>query len=247
MERVQLVNESANGCAKGKSDIVLRPILSSRKTAAPNFEVLALPARPVVDNIPSILNFLDNNLPVSYRGKTRVSVSLDSGEVFDKSFPQYFLGKVGLQNINPTRIALEICEGTLLNETAWQQVVPELACSGFKVVVKRYIADNPDFDVLASPYIAAIKISPQVVAQLPESTLARRFLRGLQALANAINKQLIIDGVETFGQALWVEAMGCEAFQGAYYGSAIGVGEARRFVLEGRQYTSPILFEPSAD
>lgn len=238
------MNEAAYEYTKGESDITLRPVVSSREIATPRFEVLTLSARPLVDNIDGILNFLDDSLPTIYRGKTCFSVSLDDGEVFDKSFPEYFLGKMRLQNIEPPRIELEICESAVLSETAWQRVIPDLAGCGFGVVVKRYIADNLDFDVLASPHIAAIKVAPQVVAEIPGSMLARRFLRGLQALANAINKQLIVDGVETLGQALWLEAMGCEMFQGTFYGPAMNARKARQFVHEGRQHVSPIVFEP---
>ncbi|KMQ73071.1 EAL domain-containing protein [Marinobacter subterrani] len=182
--------------------------------------------------------------PIAYRGKTRVSVSLDDGEVFDKAFPEYFLRKIRSQAIEPTRIALEVCESAVLSEAAWQRVIPELARCGFRVMVKRYIADNAGFDVLASPHIAAIKVAPQVIAELPGSILARRFLRGLQALANAINKQLIVDGVETLGQALWLEALGCKTFQGTFYGLAMDARNVRHFVLEGRQHASPIVFKP---
>ena len=238
------MKEPADEYAKGKSDIALRPIVSSREGVTPRFEVLALSDRPVVDHIPGILAFLDDSLPATYRGKTRVSVSLDDGEVFDKAFPEYFLGKIRSQGIKPTRIALEICESAVLSEAAWQRVIPELARCGFRVVVKRYIADNAGFDVLASPHIAAIKVSPQVVAELSGSILARRFLKGLQALANAINKQLIVDGVETLVQAIWLEAMGCKTFQGTFYGPAMDARKARHFVLEGRQHAAPIDFEP---
>ncbi len=235
MEKVQFVNESVDNDTKGKSVISLRPFVSPGKVATPIFEVLARPTRSIVDEASSILNFLDGSLPSTYRGKTQVSVGLDAGEIFDKSFPEDFLGRIRLQNIEPSRIWLEICESAVLHETAWQRVIPELAGCGFRVVVKRYFADSSGFEVLASPHVSGIKVAPPVVAELPGSVLARRFFKGLQSLANAVNKQLIIDGVETLAQALWLEAMGCEILQGGYYGSAMGAGKARHFVLERRQ------------
>lgn len=238
------MNENADNDMKGESLIALRPFVSPGQIIAPSFEVLARPARPLVDEVSGVLHFLDDNLPSMYRGKTQVSVSLDAGEVFDKSFPEDFLGRIRHQNIEPSRIGLEICESAVLSETAWRRVVPELAGCDFRIVVKRFVADNSGFDVLASPHISGIKIAPPVVAGLPGSFLARRFLKGLQSLANAVNKQLFIDGVETIGQALWLESMGCETLQGAYYGSYIDAGNARDFVLARRQHVAPTVLSP---
>lgn len=244
MERVQLVDKSANNDSIGEPDVAVRPYVFMEEVAAPCFEVLTCSARSVIEQASGILHFFDGSLPAAYRGRSQVSVSLDAREVFDKSFPEGLLKKVRLRNIEPSRIWLEICEGSVLSETAWQQAIPTLAGCGFRVVVKRFIADNSDFDILASPHIAAIKVDPQVVSELPGSILARQFVRGLHRLSNAIEKQLVIDGVETIGQALWLEAMGCDALQGSYYGAAMDVRTARRFVLEKQQHVSPTFFEP---
>lgn len=238
------MDKSANNDSICEPDVAVRPYVFMEKVATPCFEVLTCSPRSVIDRASDILHFLDDSLPAAYRGKSRVSVSLDAREVFDKSFPEGLLKKVRLRNIQPSRIWLEICEGSVLTETAWQQVIPTLAGCGFRVVVKRFIADNSDFDILASPHIAAIKVDPQVVSELPGSILARQFVRGLHRLSNAIEKQLVIDGVETIGQALWSEAMGCDALQGSYYGAAMDVRTARRFVLEKQQHVSPTFFEP---
>lgn len=241
MEKVQLVNNSANNYPRGEPVIALRPFMSPQKMAAPSFEVVAGPACSVVERAPDIMTFLDNSLPAMYRGQTCVSVSLDAEEVFDKSFPGDLQKKIELQNLEPARLWLEICESTVLSETARQRVIPELADCGFRVVVKRFIADSTGFDILASPHIAGIKVSAPVVAGLPRSILARRFLRGLQTLANAVNKQLIIDGVETLSQVLWLETVGCKIFQGSLYGPAMPPCRARRFIVEGRQHVAPIV------
>ncbi|MDK8462224.1 EAL domain-containing protein [Marinobacter sp. SS13-12] len=238
------MNEPVAQYTKHEPVIELRPFVSPGSFAAPSFEVLAWSARSVVGVAPAILNFFDCSLPAIYRGTTRVSFSLDAGEVFDKSFPQDLLKEIEWHNIDPPRLWLEICESSVLNETAWQRVIPELADCGFKVVVKRFIADYSGFDILASPHIAGIKAAPPVVAALPYSILPRRFLKGLQSLANAVNKQLIVDGVETLGQALWLEAMGCEMLQGSFYGPAMDASKARSFILEGRQCIAPIVFNP---
>lgn len=239
------MNKMADQYAMEQPDFALRPFVSTVKIA-PRFEVLPLSTQSVLCKAPGILKLFDERLPGDFRGKTCVSVSLSGGELHDKSFPSDFVKILRSQNIVPARVELEVGESAVQDETAWRKIIPELAGLGFRVAVKRFIADSAGFDVLASPHIFAIKIAPQAIVGLADSRLARRYLKGLQSLARAINKPLIVDGVDTVGQALWVEAVGCQTFQGDFYGPRMGPEEARRFVLEGRHQVTPSVIRPFA-
>lgn len=244
MEKVPLVKDSVEIYRQGNSVIMLRPFRSVGKIAIPSFEVLPWSAGAAFDEAPSIVNFLDENVPVTCRGRASVSVSLGDRDVSDTSLPEYLMDQARQQNIDPSRMWLEISETAASSGIAWKQVVPELAGYDFPIMVNRFISDQSGFDILASPHVAGIKLAPAVIANLPASQPARRYLKGLQTLVTAVNKQLIVDGVETLGQALWLKSVGCQTFQGPFYGNAMELFRAPNYMLERRQQIVPTVIEP---
>ncbi|WP_375194034.1 EAL domain-containing protein [Marinobacter sp.] len=228
-----------------QSDLLLRPFVSVAGIAPPHFEVLSVSTRSALGRVVEVLGFFDEHLPGPFKGITGVTLGLAHKTSYDESLPWDLLCALRSRDIAPARVGLEVSESVVRNDTVWQSVVPGLADHGFRVGVKYYFADSAGFDVLASPYISSIKTDPRVIKGLARSKPARQYLRGLKTLAHALDKSLIVEGVDTIGQALWLEAMGCHTFQGDVYGPAMAPREALRFVLEGRQRVAPTIIRPA--
>lgn len=233
--------ESANNFQKGWSDIRLQPFVYLVNPERPWFELLSESGHGIVHRSPGLLRYLDNHLPSMHSGQTGVSVSLDADTLRDKSFPEYLLEKARADHIAPSRIQLTIDDGLIPDA---EKAMSELARCGFRLMVDRFIADRRFFDVLTNPHVSVIRLDSHLACEMPRSMHACGLVKGLKALADLLDKQLVVAGVETFSQALAFEALGCDTFQGSYYADAIGLDQALAFVRQGQHKVAPTALKP---
>lgn len=229
---------------KRPPDLALQPLITPGQKGFPCFGVLPEAGPEVIQKTLRLLEHLDNSLPSKYLGDVSVTISLTTSTLFDKSFPKYLIERTQSTNIDPVRIKLEIKETSMRDVSIREQAIPELSGYGFGIVVSNFLADDGSFSVLSNPHVGAVKLHKSVVTALPRSMKARRFLKGVRTLAEALDKQVIIDGVETFTQALVLEQMGMGTFQGSYYGKPLDANQVEDFVVQQRQQVLPIAFKP---
>lgn len=226
------------------SDITLRPFVSLAKSARPWFEVQCESGRDVIQEIPGLLQHLDDHLPVTYAGETGIAINLGTRALLDASFLENFLAQIRARQITPSRLRLMINDRRIPDSG---EVISELANCGLQLMADRFIADHRLFDVLANPHVNVIRLDVHMARDILRSALARRLVKGLKALADELNKQLIAAGIESFSQALAFESLGCDTFQGPYYGDGMTVDQALVFAREARQIVTPVAFRPTSD
>lgn len=174
-----------------------------------------------------------------------VSINLCADTLASRNFVSQLKRRLLATGMEAGRLKLEIAEAALGAADAYRDVIPRLADAGIACVIDDFISGYADFGMLTTPHISAIKVDPAVTASLTGSEMARRFLRGLLMLVESMNKRLVVMGVDSREQFLFLDAIGCNQYQGSYFGKPMVADRLPKFIREFRQRPMPGIFSDS--
>lgn len=172
-----------------------------------------------------------------------VSINIFASTLAAPDFVEDLCARAQAFGIAPERISLEVTETTLLTPQIRDSVVPVLADRGFGIIVDHFISGQSGFAVLTNPHVHLVKIDASVTLGLESSDIARRLLRGLLLLAEALDKHMVIEGVDTYARFLFLEAIGYSRFQGLCFGRPMPPGHIAEFMEQFNRQRMPTIFE----
>lgn len=264
-----------NLIGEGKFDIRLQPIVAPRERLVLGFEVLShfdpstlseeelstaqltaviedLRLTPqfdlqVVDKTLAALQWLRTGYgmepiaSVNLCAATLTSADAQSGKDFLAEITQ----RLKRADISVGKLQLEISESAMLSDEARDRVIPALAAIGFPIAIDEFISGHSHFAALGHPDITTIKIDETISLNIPGTEIPSRFIRGLLLLVEALNKQLVIVGVQSKEQFQLLEVLGCSRYQGRYFSSAMPIEDVPGFI---ERFTAlPETLEPGRD
>ena len=120
--------------------------------------------------------------------------------------------------IEPARLALEITEGLLLEDTpAITETLQALRRLGVRLLLDDFGTGYSSLAYLRRHPIDAIKIDRAFVADLGEDGEGdAAIVQAIIGMAKALGMRVVPEGVETAGQLERLTALGCEFAQGFY-------------------------------
>jgi EAL domain-containing protein (putative c-di-GMP-specific phosphodiesterase class I) len=99
--------------------------------------------------------------------------------------------------IRPERIIFHLHETDYLYNSAVPALIKDIANAEFGISVDCFLADGPHFEILSSPHIGFIGCNRLVANNALESDVRWRYLTGLVALAEKLNKKIVLNGVDS--------------------------------------------------
>lgn len=130
-----------------------------------------------------------------------------------------FCERIGLQiasaEIEPDQVTLEITEEILLDDLdlAARRLVT-LKEMGFYIALDDFGAGFCNFDYLKRLPLDALKLDRSMVQGVADSQRDIAVLRAITSLADALDLQVVAEGVETEAQKMAIIAEGCACWQG---------------------------------
>jgi len=118
----------------------------------------------------------------------------------------------------PHALELEVTEGVLIdNVEAVIELLSRIKQTGVSIALDDFGTGYSSMAYLRRLPIDVLKIDQSFVRDLAHDEDARSIVQAIVALAHALHKSVVAEGVETLVQADLLRALGCEEAQGYYF------------------------------
>ncbi|MEJ2131658.1 MAG: EAL domain-containing protein, partial [Gammaproteobacteria bacterium] len=136
--------------------------------------------------------------------------------------------------IDPSVLQLELTETLLIKDTgATNRVFDALRRLGVGIALDDFGTGYSSLGYLRSLPFDVIKIDKSFVDDLESSPDARSVVEAIVALATALGKELVAEGVENEWQRDYLSGLGCEIGQGFLFSKALPPDKLMEFVKRG--------------
>ena len=152
----------------------------------------------------------------------RVSLNISAKHLRSEYFITHFEKAISLHGELQSAICVEITEHAMLEDLAQVQTnMQYLQTRGFKVSLDDFGMGHSSLVYLRRYAVQEIKIDRSFVATIEHSDEDNVIVRAIIALAQALEIDIIAEGVETLEQSEILLRYGCKYAQGYYYSAAV--------------------------
>lgn len=144
-----------------------------------------------------------------------LSLNVAPTELVALRFVERLAALVAWTSRRPSSITVEITEDVLLDDIdAAEDAVQRLKWLGFRVALDDFGAGFCNFGYLKRLPLDALKLDRTMVEGVARDGRDRAVLRGIVAMAKALDLQVIAEGIEQEEQLAVVQEEGCDVVQG---------------------------------
>jgi diguanylate cyclase (GGDEF)-like protein len=147
-----------------------------------------------------------------------VSVNVSARQLGEAGFLATTLRVLQDCGLQPQELQLEITEGVLAEGEAIAGVLREATAVGIRLALDDFGTGYSSLSYLRQYPIRTLKIDRSFVTGVPGEPEACRLVESILAMATALGRDVVAEGVETEGQRKFLEASGCTGFQGYLFG-----------------------------
>ncbi|MFG0318230.1 MAG: EAL domain-containing protein [Planctomycetota bacterium JB042] len=141
-------------------------------------------------------------------------------------FADRLLSRLERHAVPPSRVVLEITEHeTIVHPAAFGRALDALRRRGFRFALDDYGEGVSNLLLLQSLEPEFVKLSSRLTARLEDSRWAREMLRSTAGLAEALQIEVIVEGIETPRQAEIAGSFGARFAQGYHFARPGSVDE----------------------
>ncbi len=152
----------------------------------------------------------------------RLAVNLSPVQVRQAEFVPFVDQVLRETGLEPSRLDLEITEGTLMQETAQTMAtLGGIRSLGVGIVLDDFGTGYSSLSYLRSFPFDKLKIDRGFVANVVEDAGAASIVRAVAMLGRSLGMRVTAEGIETLGQLARVETLGCDEGQGYLLGRPI--------------------------
>jgi len=156
------------------------------------------------------------------RSTWTIAVNVSASQTYKASFVDEVLRVLWTHGANPSRLKLELTESMLntdLEGTACK--LRELVRQGVQISLDDFGTGYSSLAYLKSLPLTQLKIDQSFVRDLEHDQAAVAIAKTVIELGKGLKLTVIAEGVETEGQVTTLHHLGCDLFQGYYYGRPV--------------------------
>ena len=162
---------------------------------------------------------LDNGEIASKSGDFYISVNVSPKQFYDGLFVQRIIHSIHAENVNASNVILELTEGMiLLDVESAIQKMSALREAGIRISLDDFGTGYASLSYLSSLPLDQLKIDMAFVHRMESSESAAAVIEAILDLSRKLNLKVVAEGVETLQQYEKLLELGCEYFQGYYFG-----------------------------
>ena len=151
-----------------------------------------------------------------------VAVNISAIQFLRDDFVDDILARLHRHGLEPKRLQLEITESTLNdNREQVERSLSRLREAGLTITLDDFGTGFSSMNYLRQYPIDKIKIDRSFVAQLGTTPESDAIVRAIIAMARAMRKEVVAEGVETIEQRDHLAALGCHQLQGFLLSEAV--------------------------
>lgn len=153
-----------------------------------------------------------------------VSVNISALQFRQTDFLQRVKSIIEGAGLGPEAIELELTESILMNDVEVSiQTLKSLRDLGFRIAIDDFGTGFSSLNYLRHLPINVLKIDQSFVREMIREPESLAIVESIIALAHALGKETIAEGVETLDEYQLLEARGCQLMQGYYFAKPMPV------------------------
>ncbi|MEM9057595.1 MAG: bifunctional diguanylate cyclase/phosphodiesterase, partial [Pseudomonadota bacterium] len=169
-----------------------------------------------------------------------VAVNVSPRQLADPAFAQDVARIVRRHDLPPAALELEITEAAMLGGSeAIGVMLDELRDLGVRLAIDDFGTGYSSLSYLTRFPFDVLKIDRRFITNMIGSTRDRHVVRSILSLADALDFDVIAEGVETDEQVDALRELGCEHVQGFLYSRPLPFDEFKRFAAAAGDAASP--------
>lgn len=164
----------------------------------------------------------------------RLSLNVTAADLAAVSYADSLLALVGESGFAPDRLTLEVTEQALLHDIQLaDQTLRTLARTGIRIALDDFGAGFCNFRYLKLLPLDYLKLDRSMIEGITTDPRDLAVLRGIVAMASALDLQVIAEGVETEAQRAAIAVEGCAFYQGFVAAKPMSAAEFRQLSEAG--------------
>lgn len=156
-----------------------------------------------------------------------VAINVSALQIVQTTFPADLMAALSVFQIEPTLVHLELTESSVMprGSLALDNML-KLAAKGIKFSIDDFGTGFSSLDRLHQLPVSTLKIDQTFVMRMldPDGTLP--IVNTIISMAHSLNVGVVAEGVETKEQFHALYEMGCDLFQGFFFGRAVDASES---------------------
>ena len=154
-----------------------------------------------------------------YQEAPVVSVNLSAPQFLQHELVEDVVAVLASTGLVPERLKLEITESTMMaNVDEAAEILQQLQALGVRIAIDDFGSGYSSLSHLRHFPIDQLKIDRNFIAGLEREGEARAIVRAVVDLADALQIEVVAEGIETSEQASHLLSLGCELGQGFHFG-----------------------------
>ena len=157
-----------------------------------------------------------------------VSINVSAERLEQRDFVDSTLAMLRAASVDPRDIVLEITESSLLRDLSERgRRLEELQRWGLRIAIDDFGTGYSSLSYLRELPVDIVKLDKEFVADIETSSESRAIVEAIMGLAQALDLQVVAEGVERRQQFEILHGFGCDIYQGFLFGRALQRGQAR--------------------
>lgn len=153
-----------------------------------------------------------HHLKMAYGPEFKISVNISRVQLNEEDFVDQVMQIMGEEEVAPHSVELEITESTTVHALQdVQQTLHQLRANGFTIALDDFGTGYSSLSMLTLLPIDKLKIDRSFIADGNAPLIS-----AMLAMANALQLQVIAEGIETYEQYMMLKEMACWGIQGYY-------------------------------
>ncbi|MBX5157973.1 MULTISPECIES: EAL domain-containing protein [unclassified Rhizobium] len=160
-----------------------------------------------------------------------VAVNVSAAEFLTSGLTDRISQTLDLVGFPPERLELEITESVLLERTVNNiDTLNTLNVLGIRISLDDFGTEYSSLSYLKTFPFDTIKIDKYFITDLESDPKSQTIVRCIVNLAHGLDMQVTAEGVETPGQAEWLDSVGCDRLQGYLVSRPLPVEAISEFI-----------------
>ncbi|MCZ6669766.1 MAG: EAL domain-containing protein [Acidobacteria bacterium] len=165
-------------------------------------------------------------------GGLTFGINISPKQFFDPKFLSNVQAEIRKFGQDPRRIYFEITENTLISDPEEaRKLLARMKKTGFRMAIDDFGTGYSSLSQLQNLPVEILKIDQSFVARLKQGKKAVRIVETIIRLANALDLQVIAEGVETNIQISQLRKIGCNFGQGNWFSKPLEGSEVGKKVF----------------
>ncbi|CAN7442509.1 EAL domain-containing protein [Rhizobium leguminosarum] len=171
-----------------------------------------------------------------------VAVNLSAAEFLTSGLTDRVSQTLDVIGLLPDRLELEITESVLLERTVNNiDTLNTLNVLGIRISLDDFGTEYSSLSYLKTFPFDTIKIDKYFITDLESDLKSQAIVRCIVNLAHDLDMQVTAEGVETPGQAEWLDSVGCDRLQGYLVSRPLPVEAIGELITRAETFASPAL------